>query len=104
MVIMGRGRFQAGQLTNILQLAADLQLDDQTLLDRVSQTLMTRIGTMTAEELTQLVSFRSLYSFMQGIRYQGIALEAPPKSVNQWRPVAAVDLHTSTEHKVVGHK
>eukprot|EP00884_Botryococcus_braunii_P012521 jgi/Botrbrau1/2126/Bobra.0093s0033.1 len=56
MVILGRNRFQTRQLTNILQLAADLALDDQALLDRVSQTLISSVEKMPPNELTQMAT------------------------------------------------
>lgn len=56
MVVLGRRRFNARLLTNIIQSAADLKFDDESLMDKISQNLMTRMEKLDAVEVTDLAT------------------------------------------------
>ena len=56
MAIMGRRRFNARLLTSIVKSAAELKFDDEALLDKLSQNLLSRVEKLDAIEVTDLVS------------------------------------------------
>lgn len=56
MVILGRRRFNARLLTNIIQSAAELKFDDEALMDKISQNLITRIDKLDAIEVSDLAT------------------------------------------------
>ena len=56
MVILGRRRFNARGLTNVIQSAAELKFADEGLIDKISQNLLTRMDKLDAIEVTDLVN------------------------------------------------
>ena len=56
MAIMGRRRFNARLLTSIVKSAAELKFDDEALLDKLSQNLLSRVEKLDAIEVTDLVN------------------------------------------------
>ncbi len=57
MAILGRRRYNARHLTSIIQSAAQLKYDDEDLMDKLSQNLLTRMDKLDAIEVTDLVSW-----------------------------------------------
>ena len=55
MVILGRRRFNARHLTSVVQSAASLKFDDEGLMDKISQNLLTRMDKLDNIEVTDLV-------------------------------------------------
>jgi hypothetical protein len=56
MVILGRRRFSATQLTSIVKSAADLGFDEEALLDKLGQALITKVDRLEPQEVVDLVT------------------------------------------------
>ena len=55
MVILGRRRFSATQLTAIVKSAAQLGFDEEALLDKLGQALITKVDKLEPQEIVDLV-------------------------------------------------